>query len=204
MRSVRTPTDTLSTESRLTAVGRLTGSSPGSRSTSLASPRMVVVHGAMSARRSRGIAASRDRTTTGRRPISGSSHHHSSPRKGKEVMLLRPQIERNGGRPIRLAHRVGVRRRRGSRRRSSPRDFEPAEQRGPRRKERRRCVVGSRFEPPRGALRQQLYLRVIEPWHKHGIFMARTVPPNSLSMTSAMTTCPDGGHLSIPPELHRL
>jgi len=47
-----------------------TGSSPGSRTTSLARPRIVVVQGATNARRSRGIAASRDRTTTGRRPIS--------------------------------------------------------------------------------------------------------------------------------------
>jgi hypothetical protein len=41
------------------------GPEPGSRTTSLASPRMMIVHGATTARRSRGIAASRDRTTTG-------------------------------------------------------------------------------------------------------------------------------------------
>ena len=51
-----------------------------SRMTSLARPRMVVVHGATRARRSRGMAASRERTTTGRRPTSGSSDHHTSPR----------------------------------------------------------------------------------------------------------------------------
>ena len=86
IRSVSAPTETLSMESRLTAVRRRTGSSPGSRMTSLARPRIVVVHGAITARRSRGIAASRDRTTTGRRPISGGSHHQSSPRKGRVLM----------------------------------------------------------------------------------------------------------------------
>jgi len=81
-RSTSTPIDTLSTESRLTADRLGTGSSSGSRMTSLASVRIVVVHGATSARRSRGIAASRESTTTGRLPICGSSHHHSSPRAG--------------------------------------------------------------------------------------------------------------------------
>ena len=55
---------------------------------------MVVVQGATSARRSRGIAASRDRTTTGRRPISANSHHHTSPRAGSALtrrrLLARP------------------------------------------------------------------------------------------------------------------
>lgn len=82
MRSTSPATDTDSTESRLTTLRRGTGSSPGSSATSLARPRTVVVHGAISARRSCGIAASRDSTTTGRRPIPGGSHHHTftSPR----------------------------------------------------------------------------------------------------------------------------
>jgi len=67
-RLTNTPTETLSTESRFTAERRGIGSEPGSRTTSLASPRMFVVHGATSARSSRGIAASRESTTTGRRP----------------------------------------------------------------------------------------------------------------------------------------
>ena len=46
---------------------------------------MVVVQGATSARRSRGIAASRDHTTTGRRPTSASSHHQTSPRNGAGI-----------------------------------------------------------------------------------------------------------------------
>jgi hypothetical protein len=81
-RSTRTATDTLSTESRFTAERRGTGSSLGSRTTSLARPRIVVVHGATTARRSRGMAASRDKTTTGRLPASASSHHQTSPRAG--------------------------------------------------------------------------------------------------------------------------
>ena len=81
-RSTSIAIDTLSTESRLIALRRLIGSSAGSRTTSLGRPRMVVVHGATSARRSRGIAESLESTTTGRRPISGSSHHQSSPRRG--------------------------------------------------------------------------------------------------------------------------
>src|SRR5436190_15307477 len=51
-----------------------------SSTTSLASPRIVVVHGATSVRRRRGMAASRESTTTGRRPISAGSHHQPSPR----------------------------------------------------------------------------------------------------------------------------
>ena len=87
-RSTNTPTETLSTESRFTAERRGIGSDPGSRTTSLASPRMVVVHGATSARLSRGIAASRESTTTGRRPISAISHHQTSPRAGSALTSL--------------------------------------------------------------------------------------------------------------------
>lgn len=78
-----TETETDSTESRFTALRCPIGSSPGSSKTSLGRPRTVVVHGAISPRRSSGIAASRDNTTTGRRPMSGGSHHQSSPRLGR-------------------------------------------------------------------------------------------------------------------------
>ena len=113
-RSTRTLTATLSTESRLTADVRGTGSSPGSRSTSLGNPRIVVVQGATMARRSRGMAASRERTTTGRRPTPASSHHQTSPRVGtgftrqKRPHGTRPDL------PIRRALRAGVRHRRRS------------------------------------------------------------------------------------------
>jgi len=68
MRSTSVATETFSIESRLTALRCPIGSSPGSRTTSLASPRTVVVHGPMRQRRIRGIAASLESTTTGRRP----------------------------------------------------------------------------------------------------------------------------------------
>ena len=88
------------------------GSSPGSSSTSLGIPRIVVVHGPISARRSRGIAASRDSTTTGRRPISGSSHHQTSPRVGRAVTTRRRPRETRRGRPTRrrLERKAVVRR----------------------------------------------------------------------------------------------
>ena len=102
-RLTSTATETLSTESRLTAERRGTGSSPGSRSTSLASPRIVVVHGGTSARRCRGITASRDKTTTGRRPISAISHHHTSPRAGNAFTRRRLPVATTPGRPTRRA-----------------------------------------------------------------------------------------------------
>ncbi len=113
-RLTSTATETLSTESRLTTERRGTGSSPGLRSTSLESPRMVVVHGATSARRCRGITASRDRTTTGRRPISAISHHHTSPRAGSALTRRPRPVATTPGRPTRPARRPGVRRRRRS------------------------------------------------------------------------------------------
>lgn len=117
-RSTRTAIDTLSTESRFTALRLPIGSSPDSRITSLGRPRIVVVHGAMSARRSRGIAASRDNTTTGRRPISGSSHHQSSPRSGVDVTLQLRHLGTRRGRPTRRARGLDVDRMRRRRRRS--------------------------------------------------------------------------------------
>jgi hypothetical protein len=102
-RSTSTATETLSTESRLTTQRRGTGSSPGFRPTSLTRPRIVVVHGAISARRCRGITASRESTTTGRRPISGSSHHHTSPRAGRAFTTARRLPGMTPGRPTRPA-----------------------------------------------------------------------------------------------------
>jgi hypothetical protein len=68
---------------------RGTGSSAGSRTTSLTSPRIVVVHGAISALPCRGITASRDSTTTGLPPIPAISHHQTSPRAGRFFTTLR-------------------------------------------------------------------------------------------------------------------
>lgn len=105
-RSVSVPIETLSTESRFTADRSGIGSSPGSSGTSLASPRIVVVHGAISALRSLGMAASRERTTTGRRAISGRSHHHTSPLAGRSFTTTRQPGETMPSRPIRQTHRV--------------------------------------------------------------------------------------------------
>jgi hypothetical protein len=107
-RSMRTAIDTLSTESRLTAERCGMGSSTGSRTTSLARRRIVVVQGATNARRSRGIATSRDRTTTGRLPASASSHHHTSPRAGSVIRRQPLLAETMQGRPIRPARQSGA------------------------------------------------------------------------------------------------
>jgi len=122
----KTATDTLSTESRFTAERRGIGSESGSRTTSLESPRMVVVHGATNARRSRGIAASRDNTTTGRRPISANSHHQISPRAGSAITRRQLLAATTPSHPTRRAHQPGARRRPRSSRPPQPIDYEPA------------------------------------------------------------------------------
>jgi hypothetical protein len=111
IRSTRTATATLSTESRLIADGRGIGSPVGSRITSLGRPRMVVVHGATRARRKRGIAALRDRTTTGLLPTSGSSHHQTSPLAGKGLTTFPQPHGMQPGLPIRRARPTGARHR---------------------------------------------------------------------------------------------
>jgi hypothetical protein len=100
-RFVGAPTPTFSTESRLTAARVGMGSSPTSITTSVGSPRIFVVHGAMSALRSLGIATSLVITTTGRRGISGSSHHQTSPRAGRFIMMMTLHHGRRRDRPIR-------------------------------------------------------------------------------------------------------
>jgi len=102
--------ETLSTESRFTADLLGMGSSVGSRTTSLGRPRIFVVHGAMTARRSLGIATSRDSTTTGRREVSGSSHHHTSPRDGSSLTTTRLPHGTTPGHPIRLGGQAAGRR----------------------------------------------------------------------------------------------
>jgi hypothetical protein len=133
-----TATETLSTESRFTAERRGIGSESGSRMTSLAIPRMVVVHGATSARRSRGIAASRESTTTGRLPISAISHHQTSPRAGSALTRRQRPAAMTPGRPTRRVHQLDARHRRRSSHRARPIDVERAtppvpRQRGPHR-----------------------------------------------------------------------
>jgi len=101
--------ETLSTESRFTAQRRLMGSSPGSSTTSLGRLRTVDVHGAISERRRRGMAALRDSTTTGLLWMSGSSHHQSSPRSGNRLTRIPHEDETRSGCPTHLPHRSGHR-----------------------------------------------------------------------------------------------
>jgi len=132
-RSTSVPTETLSTESRLTTETSGIGSSGGSRRTSVGMSRIVVVHGPIRARRRRGIAASRESTTTGRRPTSGSSHHQTSPRAGREVTTRRRPHGTRPGLPTRRLRRAGARRRRRTRRRTRQHGGEQAAPRAPRR-----------------------------------------------------------------------
>lgn len=108
IRSTSNAIETASMESRLTTQSRGTGSNPPSSSTSLGSLRTVVVHGATIARFRPRMASSRDITTTGRRPISGCSHHQTSPRSGA-VTRFAPRLRNSPGRPTHPVRRSGVR-----------------------------------------------------------------------------------------------
>jgi len=146
-RSTSTATETLSTESKLTADRRGTGSDSGSRTTSLARPRMVVVHGPTRERRRRGIAASRERTTTGRRPMPGNSHHHISPRAGGALMLCWPRGARTLNLPTRQVRRRGAGHRLCSSHPLRRSDGVPRVLRGPRRAGLRRSARSEVGEP---------------------------------------------------------
>jgi hypothetical protein len=100
-RFVSVPTPTFSTLSRLTDDLFGMGSSPTSSTTSVGSPRMFVVHGATRVLLRRGIATSLVITTTGRRGISGSSHHQTSPWAGRFIMMMTLHHGRRRDRPIR-------------------------------------------------------------------------------------------------------
>ena len=166
-RSVRTPTDTLSTESRFTALGRGTGSSEGSSRTSLASPRRVVVQGATTTRRRRGMAASRDRTTTGRRLVVGRSHHQTSPRAGSWLTMHQPLPGRRPSRPTHRARSADVRRRPRKTRRSKPSGAWPAVRLAPRPSELRRSNPHPTAERPPEGQRQQLCSNVCDSCHDY-------------------------------------
>lgn len=88
---------------------------------------------ATTARPSRGIAASRESTTTGRRPICGGSHHHTSPRSGTAIRSPRLLRETTPNPPTRQAHRAGGRRRTHTRHRVPSTDGEAAATATPRR-----------------------------------------------------------------------
>ena len=107
------PTETLSTESRLTTEVRGMGSSPGSSSTSLGIPRMVVVQGPISVGEARNF-----RRETEPRPggVHSPSLHHRPPRAEAVTTRRRPCGTRRGFhcRPRRAVHGRRLRRRRRS------------------------------------------------------------------------------------------
>lgn len=170
-RSMRMPAETLSTKSRLTAERRGTGSSSGSRTTSVASPLIVVVQGATRVRRNRGMAASRDRTTTGRLPMSGGSHHHISPRAGSGL-TTRPRTPGTTlGRPSHRARQAGVRRNRHSSRQLLPPGSPRARLPRPRRSGRSPAFPDEGAERSVVALRRQSYSRALVRCHNYAITM---------------------------------
>jgi len=170
-RSISTATDTLSTESRLTAERLGMGSSRGSRSTSLARPRIVVVQGATSALRSRGIAASRDRTTTGRLPASASSHHQTSPRAGSVITKPRQSAGTRRDRPTHPARRAGVRHRPRSLHRPPRSGDASAARQGLHRRARRHWCRGGVPEHCRAAADRQSCSVVCESCHEYATSM---------------------------------
>jgi len=204
-RSVSVPTETLSTESRFTADWRGIGSSPGSRRTSLASPRIVVVQGATSALRSRGIAAFRERTTTGRREISGSSHHHTSPLAGMSIMTRLQRPETMPGRPIHPARLVDGRRNWRTLHQSQLRDAGPPTHQELHPRALRHSVPTSVASRWLLATRPQLCSHVCVPCHNHATFngrlqearysrVPRLVPPRASPALDARS-----GRLTIDP-----
>lgn len=127
------------------------------------------MQGAITTRRRRGIAASRERTTTGRRPISGGSHHQSSPRSGRVFMWPPRRTGMSGDRPTRRVHRWGGPRTRCNRRRLPQHGSERGVLQVRRRKGLRRCAAGLPSWPRSGGFRQRLCSLAIGPWHKCGI-----------------------------------
>jgi hypothetical protein len=169
-RLTRTATETLSTESRFTADRRGTGSDPGSRTTSLPRPRIVVVQGATSARRSRGIAASRESTTTGRRPISANSHHQTSPRAGRAFTMRPLPVARRPDLPTHRVHRPGACRRRCSSSRSRLTGGERAMPPVLRQRARRRSARSAHFVHWTAAQRRRWCSTVCDSCHYYATY----------------------------------
>jgi hypothetical protein len=166
-RLTSTATETLSIESKFATQRRGIGSDSGSRITSLASPRMVVVQGATSARRRRGIAASRDSTTTGRRPISAISHHHTSPRAGSDLTSLQRLAATTLDRPTRRARRPDACHRPHSSHPPQPIDDEQVMPRGPHRSALHQSSLPARRVHCSTARRRQSCLSVCDSCHNY-------------------------------------
>lgn len=140
--------------------------------TSLASPRIVVVHGATTTRRNRGMDAFRDRTITGRRPVPGGSHHQTSPRSGRGLMSRLPPVGMTPDRPIRQAHRSDARGTHWHRPcRSRPHDVVREELSTHRRSVRHPCWHRQPVGLMREGRRRQSCLSVIAACHEYGMTM---------------------------------
>ena len=128
-------------------------------------------HGAMRARRRRGIAASRDSTTTGRRPIPGSSHHHTSPRVG---VVTTPPWRRGTrrGRPTRRPRQAGTRRTPHSSHRAQRHALVRAELQGPRQGARHHFQAPGTGVLCSDGLRRQWCSHGHVPCHKYATIMA--------------------------------
>ena len=120
-------------------------------------------------------AMSRDRTTTGRRPISAISHHQTSPRAGIALTTLPRLVGTTPGRPIRLARRVGARRRRRSSRQPRRSGGELAERREPRPRAQRLSSRTARSAHVPAKTRRPSCSGVCESCHHHATYLQEKV-----------------------------
>lgn len=188
----------LSTESRFTAQRRGTGSSPGSSTTSLTKPRTFVVHGATSALRCRGIAASRESTTTGRRPIAGISHHHTSPRAGSAVTIAQPPRGTRPNRPIHRAQSADACHKWRSFRRSLPHDSDQSTRATPRRSLMRPSLRSARAVLHPADRRPPSCSAVFAPCHNHATACRVRVP--AIPATRCRLRCSPGSCTALTHE----
>jgi len=146
---------------------------------------MVVVHGATNVRRNRGMAASREITTTGLLWISGSSHHQSSPRSGIEITRRRHQNETLQGFPTHRSRQSVNRRTRRKQRQSHSHGYERRARRGPHRAAWRHLRLNEAAGPSPGDHRQPLCLLVPCSCHNCSMLMPTSRAENVGSILSA-------------------
>ena len=146
---------------------------------------MIVVHGATNVRRNRGMAASREITTTGLLWISGSSHHQSSPRSGIEVTRRRHQYETLQGFPTHRIHQLGIRRTRRKRSQPHLRDCERQVRRALRRGASRHLRLNAAAGPSPRDHRQPLCLLVPCSCHNCSMLMPASRAENAGSIPIA-------------------
>ena len=164
---------------------------------------MIVVHGATNVRRNRGMAASREITTTGLLWISGSSHHQSSPRSGIEVTRRRHQYETLQGFPTHRIHQLGIRRTRRKRSQPHLRDCERQVRRALRRGASRHLRLNAAAGPSPRDHRQPLCLLVPCSCHNCSMLMPASRAENAGSIpiarpSPAPSPAPNKKSLSLP------